>query len=120
MNPYSDTKYKMIETITSSAKHRPPLHTDPNIHKPIIFAKHDRKVGIGLNIFSVMFVAYSVLFMDFGQKEHCFSSIRRAVFGKMNSWMTIRPEDELYIASRVEQMKLRIKQVDEAKTIYNS
>jgi len=118
MKEFDTTKYRMIETITASAKHRPPLHSDPKIFEPLILPKHDRKIGIGVQVFTGLFAIYGVLFMDFGNREHCFSAIRRAFFGKLNSWMTIRPEDEPYIARRVEEMKLRVKQVDETKAIY--
>ena len=118
MKEFDTIKYRMIETITASAKHRPPLHSDPKIFEPFIFPKHDKKIAIGLHIFSSAFLAYGVLFMDFGAGDHCFSTIRRVFFDKVNSWMSIRPEDTPYISKRVEEMNLKIKQVNETKAIY--
>jgi len=118
MKEYDTTKYKMIETITASAKHRPPMHNDPKIFEPFIFPRHDKKIAVGVQIFTAAFCVYGVLFMDFGRQEHCFSGIRRLVFGKINSWMTIRTEDENYISTRVEEMQLRLKQVNEARSVY--
>lgn len=118
MKEFDTTKYRMIETITASAKHRPPLHTDPKIFEPFILPKHDRKIGIGIHIFTSAFLVYGVLFMDFGAREHCLTPIRRVFFDKINSLMRICPEDQPYITQRVEEMKLRINQVNETKAIY--
>ena len=119
MKEFDTVKYRMIETITASAKHRPPLHSDPKIFEPFIFPRHDKKIAVGLQIFTVGFFAYGVLFMDFGARDHCFTPVRRVFFDKIASWMSIRPEDQPYITQRVTEMQMKIKQVKETQAIYD-
>lgn len=120
MKEYDTPKYRIIETITASSKHRPPLTNDPTIHKPLIFPNHDRRFSIGINLFTGLVAGFVILFADFGDQEHCFSSLRRFVFGKARSLMTIGPEDAGYIQRRVEEMEIKVAQVDEAKKTYGS
>ena len=111
----------MIETITSSANHRPPLiPPGSDLYKPLFFPNSDRKFRIFINFMTVGLFSYSVLFMDFGNREHCFSPIRRYIFGKINSLFSINTEDEDYINKRVEDMKIKITQVDEARKKYEN
>lgn len=107
---------RVIETITSSAKHRPPLlPPDPLLHTPLVFPHHDKKMKIAVNLITGSLLFYGVFFMDFGKNEHCFSPIRRYVFGKINSFLTVQPEDETYIQRRVESIKTQISQVNEER-----
>ena len=107
---------RMVELITSSAKHRPPLlPPDPMLHTPLIFPNHDRRMKIIFNAITGGLIFYAVLFMDFGKQEHCFTPIRRAFHGRINSFLTVQPDDEAYIQKRLETIKAQIQQVEEQK-----
>ncbi|KAJ2860434.1 hypothetical protein GGI22_002717 [Coemansia erecta] len=44
--------------------------------------------------------AYTVLYKDFGQREHCFSGLRRWYFKKVNSWWSLSSEEEKELRER--------------------
>lgn len=120
MKEYDTPKYRIIETVTASAKHRPPLTNDMFLDRPLIFPHHDRRFSIGIKLFTGAVAAYLILFGNFGEHDHCFSSLRRYVFGKARSLMTVGPNDVGYIQRRVEEMEIKVAQVDEAKKQYSS
>ncbi|KAJ1667479.1 hypothetical protein IW140_004897 [Coemansia sp. RSA 1813] len=43
---------------------------------------------------------YTVLYKDYGQREHCFSGLRRWYFKKVNSWWTLSSEEEKELRER--------------------
>lgn len=107
---------RVIETVTSSAKHRPPLFPgDSDPHAPFMFPKHDRKIRIFSNLVAGGILIFGVLFADFGPQEHCFSGIRRYVFGKVSSLLTISKEDDVYIKGRIEEIQNKLAQVEAKK-----
>ncbi|KAI9474412.1 hypothetical protein LPJ78_004802 [Coemansia sp. RSA 989] len=43
---------------------------------------------------------YMVLYLDFGEREHCFSGLRRWYFGKVNQLWTLSSEEERELRER--------------------
>ena len=104
----------MVSAVTSSAQHRPPPpYYHPDLHKPLIFPNHERKFKLFSWAVCGAIAFHMALFMDHGDREHCFSPLRRYCKRKLESFLVIQPEDEAYIQKRVEKLQRTVELVKE-------
>ncbi|KAJ2607397.1 hypothetical protein GGH99_003335 [Coemansia sp. RSA 1285] len=96
--------------VISKPLHRFGMYNDSRLENTFR-RRVDRLVDAPPNMFSrrvhvftyaIMFVAgtYVAMYQDFGDREHCFSSLRRWYFRKLNSWWSLSTEEEKELRER--------------------
>ena len=105
--PFFHHQLQMSSHYDTPVPHR--MSSDPKLMKyrrrvlnprNLVLTSGQRKIKLGSHFLVAGVVVYSVLFANWGEKEHCFSGIRRHYHKQLDSFFTITAEDEIEMAAR--------------------
>eukprot|EP00038_Savillea_parva_P005939 m.160772 g.160772 ORF g.160772 m.160772 type:complete len:132 (+) comp11990_c0_seq1:2965-3360(+) len=70
-----------------------PPEVERELNTPIVFESHPLKVKYGTLALTIGLTVYTVLYVNFGESEHCFTPLRRWVDKQQQLLWTPAPEE---------------------------